>query len=183
VKDFAEELNTVADMNKEELIELISEDMKRRNISKLDKYFSEVLISLQKSAKSDKKTKESHGPSINKLVKHDKGLLFKFDDSQTRLLKGFTIDIRIFFNLLRKIVIVKLNADKIWTRQFYSQDLKKIFVVLKPLDAVIENRAMVGCRDAGRRLPEADRARLHRPALARAAGRKEQAIPHQGAEV
>lgn len=134
-------------MNKEEIKELILEDMKMRGIDKgkLDKYFSEVLITLQKSSKTvDKKSKNAaHGAIINLLTKHDAGLLFKFDDSMIRLLKGFTIDLRIFYNLLRKMIIIKLNSDKIWTRQFYSQDLKKIFVILKPLDAVIENRAMV----------------------------------------
>lgn len=141
-------MNIDADMNNEEVKELIIEDMVRRGFhateSGLEKYFSEVLITLQKNVKVDKKNKnQTNATEINKLLKEDGGLLFKFDDSMSRLLKGFTIDLRIFFNLLRKMVIIKLNADKIWTRQFYSQDLKKIFVILKPLDAVIENRAMV----------------------------------------
>lgn len=137
-------------MNLEELQELIIEDLKRRGFhasdSGLEKYFSEVLITIQKNNKDKeqkKSKKDSNAIEINKLLKKDGGLLFQFDDSLSRLLKGFTIDMRIFFNLLRKMVIIKLNSDKIWTRQFYSQDLKKIFVILKPLEAVIENRAMV----------------------------------------
>ena len=144
---FTDALNTVADMNRDELKGLILEDMEKRGIKadQLEKYFSEVLITLQKSTKDkeEKKSKKEQGAMINYLPKEEGGLLFKFDDSFSKLLKGFTIDLRIFFNLLRKMIIIKLNADKIWTRQFYSQDLEKIFVILKPLDAVIENRAMV----------------------------------------
>lgn len=146
VDSFTDALNSVADMNREELKGLIIEDMEKRGIQQgnLEKYFSEVLITLQKNTKDEKKSKkDTHGATINYLAKEEGGLLFKFDDSLSRMLKGFTIDLRIFFNLLRKMVIIKLNADKIWTRQFYSQDLEKIFVILKPLDAVIENRAMV----------------------------------------
>lgn len=107
----------------------------------IEKYFSEVLITIQK--KDRRNPGAESAANIYKMKKREKSILFEFEDSYTRLLKGFTIDIRIFFNLLRKMVIIKLNSDKIWTRQFYSQDLKKIFVVMKPLDSVIENRAMV----------------------------------------
>lgn len=130
-------------MDRGELEELVKEDMLMRGFKpdQIEKYFSEVLITIQK--KDRKNPAAESGANIYKMKKREKSILFEFEDSYTRLLKGFTIDIRIFFNLLRKMVIIKLNSDKIWTRQFYSQDLKKIFVVMKPLDSVIENRAMV----------------------------------------
>ena len=77
------------------------------------------------------------------LKKDPAGLLFNYDDTLSQVMSGFTIDQRIFYNLLRKLIVIKLNQDKIWTRQFYSQDLKLIYLVLKPLDSVIQNRAMV----------------------------------------
>lgn len=117
--------------------------MSRRGIkpAAFEKYFSEVLITIQKRDK--RSSAGESGAGIYKLRKKEKSILFEFEDGYSRLLRGFTIDLRIFFNLLRKMIIIKLNSDKIWTRQFYSQDLKKIFVVMKPLDSVIENRAMV----------------------------------------
>lgn len=125
--------------------------MKRREIGAFDHYFSDVLVVLQKpnkltstqGEKKHKKTGEEFAAVIANLKKDPKGLLFNFDDSLAMILSGFTIDIRIFFNLLRKMIIIKLNHDRIWTRQFYSEDLSHIYVVLKPLDSVIENRAMV----------------------------------------
>ena len=130
-------------MDRGELEELVKKDMLMRGFKpdQIEKYFSEVLITIQK--KDRRNPGAESGANIYKMKKREKSILFEFEDSYTRLLKGFTIDIRIFFNLLRKMVIIKLNSDKIWTRQFYSQDLKKIFVVMKPLDSVIENRAMV----------------------------------------
>lgn len=138
-------LQKVSFMHREELKELVAEDMHKRNFktSQIEKYFSEVLITIQKKDKNRSSNDSGSGAQIYKLKKREKSILFEFDDSQSRLLKGFTIDVRIFFNLLRKMIIIKLNSDKIWTRQFYSQDLKYIFVVMKPLDSVIENRAMV----------------------------------------
>lgn len=130
-------------MDRGELEELVKKDMLMRGFKpdQIEKYFSEVLITIQK--KDRRNPGAESGANIYKMKKREKSILFEFEDSYTRLLKGFTIDIRIFFNLLRKMVIIKLNSDKIWTRQFYSQDLKMIFVVMKPLDSVIENRAMV----------------------------------------
>jgi uncharacterized membrane protein len=130
-------------LDRGELEELVKKDMLMRGFKpdQIEKYFSEVLITIQK--KDRRNPGAESGANIYKMKKREKSILFEFEDSYTRLLKGFTIDIRIFFNLLRKMVIIKLNSDKIWTRQFYSQDLKKIFVVMKPLDSVIENRAMV----------------------------------------
>lgn len=143
LKSYVDVLHNISGLHKDELRELIKEDMTRRGIStsSLDKYFSEVLITIQKR---DRKIAGSDsGANIYSMFKREGCLLFKFDDSMSRLFRGFTIDLRVFFNLVRKMTIIKLNSDKIWTRQFYSQDLKKVFVVLKPLDSVIENRAMV----------------------------------------
>lgn len=143
LKGFVQSLYEVSHLNKAELEELILEDMSRRGIkpAAFEKYFSEVLITIQKRDK--RSSAGESGAGIYKLRKKEKSILFEFEDGYSRLLRGFTIDLRIFFNLLRKMIIIKLNSDKIWTRQFYSQDLKKIFVVMKPLDSVIENRAMV----------------------------------------
>ena len=124
-----------------------------RGQSNIAEYFSDTLITLSKEEKksaNDGKTNKSKKITYeykSKVAMLDKtkesGLLFAFDDNSKQVLKGFTIDLRMFYNLIRKIIIVKLNSDKIWTRQFYSQDLSKIFVILKPLDSVIENRALV----------------------------------------
>lgn len=45
--------------------------------------------------------------------------------------------------LLRKIMQVKINQIGVYTRQFYSEDLTKIFVVLKCQDNVLKMRAEV----------------------------------------
>lgn len=60
---------------------------------------------------------------------------------QRILLKGYTIEYRILSNLIRKVIITRLNRLDIWTRQFYSKDIKKIFLVLKCGDRTLNNRA------------------------------------------
>lgn len=130
---------------------ILRNDMKIRGHSSFEHYFVEVMIVLQKTQKQatqttksgNKKQVEEFVASIAHLKKDPAGLLFNFDDNLAHILKGFTIDLRIFYNLLRKVIIVKLNHDRIWTRQFYSEDLKLIYLVLKPLDSVFEARAIV----------------------------------------
>lgn len=133
-----------------EVRDIVRKDMDKREVDDFEHYFSDIMIVLQKtnkaqgqSEKKGKKGGEEFTAGIAKLDKETASLLFNFDDSVSQILSGFTIDLRIFYNLLRKMIIIKLNHDRIWTRQFYSEDLKQIFVVLKPLDSVIENRAMV----------------------------------------
>lgn len=58
-------------------------------------------------------------------------------------MNGYTIDYRIVKNLIRKLIITRLNRLDIWTRQFYSKDIQKIFVVLKCGDRTLINRAKV----------------------------------------
>lgn len=143
-------LALISDMPAAEIKAVISEDIARRNSRNFEHYFSDVLIVLQKTQKhaSDKrgtkKAVEEFVASIANLKKDPSGLLFNFEDNLSHIMKGFTIDLRIFYNLLRKMVIIKLNHDKIWTRQFYSEDLSMIYLVMKPLDSVFEARAMVG---------------------------------------
>lgn len=141
-------LAKISDMSEEEISSILKKDMSIRRISAFEQYFSDVLIILQKTHKQTDKKGGKKGvdefiADIAALKKDPAGLLFNFDDSYSQVLRGFTIDLRIFSNLLRKMVIIKLNHDRIWTRQFYSEDLKTIYVVLKPLDSVIEARAMV----------------------------------------
>jgi hypothetical protein len=179
------ELVKVSKLEPDKVKRLLLQDMHERKQLEIGEYFSDTIITLTKTATTEKekqnKNVDVYETTVTKLLKtRDSGLLFHFDDNYRQVLKGFTIDLRVYFNLIRKIIIIKLNSEKIWTRQFYSQDLKKIFLVLKPLESVYENRALVGLLDSGRRLLEADRARVHRPAVAGAAGQAEQAVPSEG---
>lgn len=151
-EEYSEILANISELTTGEVRDILQADMKRREITNFDHYFSDVLIVLQKpmkllghhTEKRHKKTGEEFTAVIANLKKSPAGLLFNFEDNVSQVLSGFTIDLRIFFNLLRKMIIIKLNHDRIWTRQFYSEDMKLIYVVMKPLDSVIENRAMVG---------------------------------------
>ena len=148
--EYVEMLSMISDMPPGEIKAVIKEDMVNRQSRSFEHYFSDVLIVLQKTQKQSndkrgtKKSVEEFVASIANLKKDLSGLLFNFDDNLSHIMRGFTIDLRIFYNLLRKMVIIKLNHDKIWTRQFYSEDLSLIYVVMKPLDSVFEARAMVG---------------------------------------
>ena len=166
-------MSDASTLSVEEVAEIVQTDLDRREVRDFEHYFSDVLIVLQKAPKPtgalEKKSKKGGDnfiPGIAFLKKESWSLLFNFDDNMTQVLSGFTIDMRVYYNLLRKIIVVKLNQDRIWTRQFYSEDLKMIYLVMKPLDSVIENRAVVGGCHPGRRLPEGDRVGLHRPAFA-----------------
>ena len=120
--------------------------MKSRGAGDLQSYFSDTLITLRKvhkARKHNKRALDEYAPTIANLEKGELDLPFKLDDSSSSVLRGFTIDLRIFYNLIRKMLIIKLNSTKIWTRQFYSQDLSLIFMVLKPLDSVFSMRALV----------------------------------------
>lgn len=151
MEEYVQILSDISGLHLEEVKEIVEQDMKRRGIDNFDHYFSDVLVVLQKpnkhphlqTDKRHRKTGEEFTAVIANLKKDSSGLLFHFEDSLSQIFSGFTIDLRIFFNLLRKVIIIKLNHDRIWARQFYSEDLKLIYVVMKPLDSVIENRAMV----------------------------------------
>lgn len=182
IDSFVERLVEVSKLDSEKIKKLLVKDMEDRNQTDIGTYFSDTIITLTKTSNPEKdkqnKNVDVYETTVTKLQKTPQsGLLFQFDDNYRQVLKGFTIDLRVYFNLIRKIIIIKLNSDKIWTRQFYSQDLKKIFVVLKPLESVFENRALVDSIDSGRRLLEADRAGFHRPALAGAARQAQPAVP------
>ena len=161
-------LAKIGGLHPEEILDILKKDMKKREVNTFEHYFSDILIVLQKSRKQNlgekkgKKGGEEFTAGIANLKKDSYGLLFNFDDSLSQILSGFTIDMRVFFNLLRKMIIIKLNHDRIWTRQFYSEDLKLIYLVMKPLDTVFENRAMVATSNVGRRLPQGNRAGFHR---------------------
>lgn len=142
---YAQLLQEISGLTKEECLAILKEDMARRGLLTIESYFSDSMVTLRRvsEGKKNKKTVDTYVPSISNLSKSPGSLLFSFEDSLSHVLKGFTIDERIFHNLLRKMVLVKLNHDKVWCRQFYSQDLKSIFMVLKPLESVLENRALV----------------------------------------
>ena len=145
-------LANISDFKKEEVADIVQKDMKVREENNFEKYFNDVLIVLRKSQKNhinsgnkkqSKKGAEEYIARIAHLEKDPAGLLFEFNDNLNVILRGFTIDQRIFYNMLRKMIIIKFNNEKIWSRQFYSQDLKKIYLVIKPIDSAIKNRAQV----------------------------------------
>lgn len=149
-QEYVDMLAKISDLPFEEIEEILKYDMKNRNASNFEHYFIDVMIVLQKThkhghhdKKGNKKAVEEFVASIANLKKDSEGLLFNFDDNLAHILKGFTIDLRIFYNLLRKMITIKLNHDKIWTRQFYSEDLKLIYLIMKPLDSAFEARATV----------------------------------------
>lgn len=101
---------------------LVGKDMDIRGISHsdLDKYFTNVLINIRKFTSSKKQKAgagEQYKPAVTNLLKaKDGSFLFEFEDSLSKILKGFTIDVRIFHNLIRRMIMIKFNSDKIWTR-------------------------------------------------------------------
>lgn len=171
IDGYAQLLSNISELPKENCLNLLQADMAERNHASVEGYFSDILITLRKVKSADKKKSkkavDQYMPTIATLNKSAHGgILFHFEESLSHVLKGFTIDLRLYFNLLRKMVMIRLNHDKVWSRQFYSQDLKNIFMVLKPLDSVIHNRAMVEERSyIGGRLFEADRVGVHRPII------------------
>ena len=117
------------------------------NVESLEQYFSRILSVIRKTKRMSKKKHNryevSYKPGLAYCAKSRKSpLLFSVDDSVVQVLTGYTIDQRIFLNLLRKIIVIKLNNESIWTRQFYSQDIKQIFVVIKPLESALKSRAV-----------------------------------------
>lgn len=155
INGYAKLLANCSGVDIQTITKFIQKDMERREKKELSWYFSDELISLkrtkkggkdrdEKSKKGNRKLDDQYEPTIRKLLKSPIDLLFRFEENMASVLKGFTIDVRIFFHLMRKMIIIKMNNDRIWTRQFYSQDLKKVFLILKPMDPVIESRASVG---------------------------------------
>lgn len=54
-----------------------------------------------------------------------------------------TIDVRFFKILLRRIINMKLNKLGFFTREFVSEDLKSVFLVMKAQENVIQKHADV----------------------------------------
>lgn len=69
--------------------------------------------------------------------------LFNVDKYLFAIANHLVIDKRIFQLLLRKIILLKLNKVGFYTREFYGEDMKKIFVVLKAQKNLIKKRAAV----------------------------------------
>ena len=62
--------------------------------------------------------------------------------------KSLNIDNRIACELLRRVIAARMNQIGINARQFYSQDLKKVFMVLKCQDGLLRIMAEVSRRFA-----------------------------------
>lgn len=172
-------LSRISDFPEEEIEKIILHDMQMRKARNFEHYFNDVMIVLQKTQRqvydkrNQKKVVEEFVSSITNLRKDPGSLLFHFEDNLAHVFRGFTIDLRLFYNLLRKMIIIKLNHDKIWTRQFYSANLEQIYVVMKPLQSVLETRAQVISPQPGRKLSKRDRTGIHRPTVARASRRSQ----------
>lgn len=144
---FIRYLSDIAALPFDKVKKLYEKDLEKRAdvVSNLDEYLNElVILKKPEGKKKSKKTQDDLVPTITQLTKNEKkaGFLFQFEDNFSNILRGYTIDQRIFHNLCRKYIIIKMNEAKIWTRQFYSRDLKKIYVVLKPLESAIMQRAL-----------------------------------------
>ena len=142
---FAAILSEMSGLNSQICRNFVDEDMRMRGEpNNFKKYFSNQMIVMERKEdpkKTDKKT-INYVTKIRKFEKQEAtGLLFKYKDGYESLLRGFTMDERIFNNLLRKMFILKLNLSKVWTRQTYSSDFTRIFVVIKAQDSVIQSIA------------------------------------------
>lgn len=78
-----------------------------------------------------------------KMPRHLDSFLFEYHKFINKKTNEFEIDSRIFKYLLRKVIIIKMERIGLWTRQFYSEDLQHIFVVLKAQTQTLINRADV----------------------------------------
>lgn len=75
--------------------------------------------------------------------RHRFSFLYENNKLLQRRLKHLVIDKRILGFLLQNIIILKLNIVGIFTRNFYSEDLKQIFVVMKAQDNLLRQVAEV----------------------------------------
>ena len=57
--------------------------------------------------------------------------LYDFDKNMFEIVKDYKVDIRFFRYLMKDIIQTKLNQIGMHTREFYSEDLTKIFMVIK----------------------------------------------------
>ena len=73
------------------------------------------------------------------LYEPNKNLMGKLDK--------LTIDKRIFYYLLKKVITIKINKTGIFTREFYSEDMTKVFMVLKCQENTLRKRAAVRPKD------------------------------------
>ena len=59
------------------------------------------------------------------------------------LLKDAKIDVRFLKQIFREMLIMKFNHAGFYTRQFYNENLSKIFIVVKAQDIDLRQRAEV----------------------------------------
>lgn len=69
--------------------------------------------------------------------------LYDIDPHFMQEVKDMKVDRRFFQNIMREVMSIKINQIGMHTRQFYSEDLKKIFLVIKCQDNVLKIRAEV----------------------------------------
>jgi hypothetical protein len=58
-------------------------------------------------------------------------------------IRHLVIDKRIFGSLMKKVINMKMSKIGIFAREFFSEDYKQIFMVLKAQDSTLRQRAMV----------------------------------------
>lgn len=58
-------------------------------------------------------------------------------------IQNLVIDRRIFGELIRKVIALKFNKIGIYTREFYSEDVKQVFMILKAQQSTLSQRAAV----------------------------------------
>jgi hypothetical protein len=72
--------------------------------------------------------------------------LYKTGTYLNKQVENYLIDKRFFNMLMRQIMQIKINQIGVHTRQFFSEDLTKIFMVLKCQENVLKMRAEVSLK-------------------------------------
>lgn len=79
----------------------------------------------------------------NNVTRYKFTFLYNIDRAFDKKTKDMIIDKRFVRDLIRRLIALKLNKIGIYTRQFYSEDMKRIFMVLKSQPNVLKTRAEV----------------------------------------
>src|SRR3990167_4700934 len=146
--EYSKRLCEISGLHSDIVEDLLREAIERRGFDtdEFDKYFSTLIIIEKIKYKDPKQASKMKLPKyasrVRLLEKHStSGLMFAYREGYDILLKGFTIDERIFHDLLRKMVSLRLNLRGVWNRQTYNSDFSKIFMVMKAQDVVIQQIA------------------------------------------
>ena len=77
------------------------------------------------------------------LKRYHFSFLYEINNQYLKNVWDLVIDKRFLNKLLRNIMILKINTIGIHTRQFYSEDMRRIFLVMRCQDNVLRTRAEV----------------------------------------